>query len=804
MFSTDNFIMGIDLDDVRDPDTGELVPWAEDVIETVDSYTEISPSGTGVHILVEGQLGPDSDNKQKHDEGETEIEMYDRKRFFTMTFDHLEDTSKSVEMRPDEVSEVYTKYVEEEEDEEPQTATAEPSTNLSLEDDEVIEKAKNASNGREFERLWSGDLSGHDGDHSRADMALLSHLAFWTQKDTSQMERLFEKSGLGKRPKWQAREDYRSRSINKAISGCMDVYDPETTEADTNSEYPEAGDIVKQNGVYKQRKIEFQNDEKTVVFDKISNFVFHTQSIIRSPIDNSIQYEVEARTPSGKSVTFVLEGSIFANPSKFTEFVNKYGAYKWEGSKNQLQHIHEIVAEQDAPEKELTNKIGLQDGQLVTPNGVFTADGSDGNFVLSHTGKGSSLANLWQLDDLDGIDEDEVKDILETLPRTRNFERFLPVLGFVYSTGLSPYIRDREGEYPGLSITADSGAGKSTTMEQVFKCMGISGDPIDPQTKPARRNDMVSTCSIPLWFDEFKVSERSPDDLNDFNTKFRTSTKGGVIPVSNIDRTQQMLKLNAPTIVSSEEHFANPAEARRLIGVQFKSDVPDQEKFVQALQDLELNDLQNHAKAYYKLTLNTSKEFEQKQWKDIKRYVVQWLRDNGFEQIRGARRNSITTVMYGLNVYSRLCEEYDAEKPYTDDDVYEALTYTANQVSPENSQTHAEQFLQLVSQAAHKMELEYGVDYSIIKQGTDDEELHIKLETVFGEVNKMVKQSGTEKSFDILNSTKDYRERFAELEEQEKYVLETSKVDKNLGRCIAFDMNQIEEIPRVERNSFVA
>jgi hypothetical protein len=41
-------LSGIDLDDVRDPATGDIAPWALYAAYTLDSYTELSPSGTGL------------------------------------------------------------------------------------------------------------------------------------------------------------------------------------------------------------------------------------------------------------------------------------------------------------------------------------------------------------------------------------------------------------------------------------------------------------------------------------------------------------------------------------------------------------------------------------------------------------------------------------------------------------------------------------------------------------------------------------------------------------------------------------
>ena len=56
-FSPDDPYVGVDLDDCRDLETGELHSAAADIVAgRLDSYTEVSPSGTGVHIFVRGAL----------------------------------------------------------------------------------------------------------------------------------------------------------------------------------------------------------------------------------------------------------------------------------------------------------------------------------------------------------------------------------------------------------------------------------------------------------------------------------------------------------------------------------------------------------------------------------------------------------------------------------------------------------------------------------------------------------------------------------------------------------------------------
>jgi putative DNA primase/helicase len=81
-FSSGDPFAGIDLDDCRDPATGEVADWAVAVIKEIDSYTEVSPSGSGLKIIARGKL-PGRGRKKLFGGGE--IEMYDRERYFALT-----------------------------------------------------------------------------------------------------------------------------------------------------------------------------------------------------------------------------------------------------------------------------------------------------------------------------------------------------------------------------------------------------------------------------------------------------------------------------------------------------------------------------------------------------------------------------------------------------------------------------------------------------------------------------------------------------------------------------------------------
>lgn len=218
VFTVDDPYVGIDLDDCRDPATGKLAAWTRDIVERVDSYTEASLSGTGVHVIARGDLPPGKSRRG-------DVELYDRARYFTVTGRHLSLTPATVNTRTSALAAVHAEYVAAEpaaqaEQEVPDSGTPnEPA----LADDDLIAYAVTASNGTKFQRLWEGDTSGYTS-HSEADQALCNLLAFWTGGDPQRIERLFAQSGLV-RDKWEERPDYREQTIRTAIRDCPAYYD---------------------------------------------------------------------------------------------------------------------------------------------------------------------------------------------------------------------------------------------------------------------------------------------------------------------------------------------------------------------------------------------------------------------------------------------------------------------------------------------------------------------------------------------------------------------------------------------------
>jgi len=210
VFHASDPFTGIDLDDCFID--GELTSEASSTIEALNSYTERSQSGEGIHIIVKGEK-PGERNRIKG------FEMYDQKRFFVVTGDHLADTPLGIKERQQELNGLYDQLfsskgsaTELEQQDKP--------VSPSMGDDEIMNIALKAGNGERFKKLYTGDFSSYPSQ-SEADQAFCNILAFYTQ-DAEQIDRMYRNSGL-MRDKWN-RDVYRQDTINRAIRDTKNRY----------------------------------------------------------------------------------------------------------------------------------------------------------------------------------------------------------------------------------------------------------------------------------------------------------------------------------------------------------------------------------------------------------------------------------------------------------------------------------------------------------------------------------------------------------------------------------------------------
>ena len=215
----------VDLDHCRNPETGEIEPWALDIITRLNSYTEISRSRAGLHIFVRTKVPPDGGCRRGP------IEIYSRARCAIVTGEHLAGTPFDLEDRTEELLAFHREVFGAVEPPPPFPPVSESTTTSPLTDAVLLHLARTAANGRRFRELFYGPIP--PGDHSRLDFELVCKLLFWIGHDFDRVDRLFRQSAL-MRSKW-FRTDYRIGTMRNAAARCTEQYCPTRTEEQTHA-----------------------------------------------------------------------------------------------------------------------------------------------------------------------------------------------------------------------------------------------------------------------------------------------------------------------------------------------------------------------------------------------------------------------------------------------------------------------------------------------------------------------------------------------------------------------------------------
>ena len=237
MFGNSPFF-GVDLDDMsedlEDYQNGGADNRIAEFVHELQSYAEYSQSGNGIHIICRGTLPKGARHKKP-------VEMYETGRFFVMSgkpcsqYTEITDCTESI--KP-----LHAKYLGGGREPAPRRTTSAGDTrteipraasNELLTVNDIVKAACNAKNGDKFKRLYGGDWSDY-ASASEGDMAFCNMLAFWAGCDADKMDAVFRQSGL-MRDKWDERHGantYGAITIQKAISGCTQSYNPSGSAGD--------------------------------------------------------------------------------------------------------------------------------------------------------------------------------------------------------------------------------------------------------------------------------------------------------------------------------------------------------------------------------------------------------------------------------------------------------------------------------------------------------------------------------------------------------------------------------------------
>jgi len=234
-FMLGNGYVGVDFDACLNPETRGGAAWAQpslDALLNQAAYVEASPSVTGFKAIVRGEWHEDWNSRDLPHaplggKDTAKLEIFAQKRFFTLTGSVLGPDMPQIVEAQDILDKLARDFAPPSRE---KNAAAAPLPDMGAtpnDDLVIIERARTATNGDKFLRLWNGDMSDYSNDQSRAELALCSLLAFWTGPDAARVDRLIRRSGLG-RDKWDSpRGDttYGTLTIALALSDRTEYYD---------------------------------------------------------------------------------------------------------------------------------------------------------------------------------------------------------------------------------------------------------------------------------------------------------------------------------------------------------------------------------------------------------------------------------------------------------------------------------------------------------------------------------------------------------------------------------------------------
>ncbi len=204
-------LVGVDIDHCVAE--GQIKPWAQAIVDVLDTYTEVSPSGTGIRVFAFGTI------PKALKISTIGLELYSTGRYLTVTGRRLPESPSHVRHCEPEVQALYEQFAEGFSREQSRRTNSRrspiPATGS---DQEVIDRILRSRQGERFRRLYAGDAAGY-ASHSEADFALASILCWWCDNDASQVESIMRSSGLN-REKWDTSRPggtYLSTTIGNAI-----------------------------------------------------------------------------------------------------------------------------------------------------------------------------------------------------------------------------------------------------------------------------------------------------------------------------------------------------------------------------------------------------------------------------------------------------------------------------------------------------------------------------------------------------------------------------------------------------------
>lgn len=517
----------VDVDNLEDINNLPLI-----VQQMVDlSYSELSPSGQGIHIWLKGFS---HDNKKLMNKNTSlGFEIYDKNRYLTCTGESIGEQS-TINESPELVSLIEEIFKRKEK----QTSTIIENSGSrgvsALPETEIIRIAcSNKKTGEKFAKYIHGDWESlHNGDYSAADIALCNHLAFWTNCDYAMMDSIYRKSSL-MRDKWDRPQNgttYSDITLNKAIAECPNTFLPQPKERDLSIIVEEPTLTKRENTWWATNA----NGTKTLLHKVLGLEVMQDYSIMRYPTPHSDLYYynrhkgIYEQDKSGRQVSAIIRSIDDLRRS-------------------QVREVQDYITDMSPVIREVnTNYIALDNGLLNLK--TFELESFTPNVFVTQ-----KISTKYNPNAHDPFIEETLQKVTKGhLPSYQNIcEMFACVM---YPEILVPKMFYLYGR------TAFNG--KSSILNMIFETFDKNGGQISSVSPQSLATNKFAGASV--YGKLCNVVDDQPDALIEDSGMLKTIITGGRIEIERKGKDSESVKMST-TLITASNYFPNFKESGKQI-----------------------------------------------------------------------------------------------------------------------------------------------------------------------------------------------------------------------------------------------
>jgi len=590
-------VVGVDLDDCLYPD-GTPEPWAQEIIDELDSYTEVSVSGLGIHILAVGSI-PKAGNKKEP------VEIYAAGRFLALT-GHVYGERNTIEDRHEQVTAFYQRVFGDRQAEIP----AELSEPKEVSGDEIANAA------RWLDQLSLARCDDYDG-WLHVGMALSElgpvGLALWER--WSQKSDKYQQGDCT--AKWRTIKPSEGITLNSLRFWAEeDAERPTTSRNGVSFRAANRTLSVMHDCVY----IESRNGKR-----QVSTFMFYPRRLLVDMDQNGEDAILGDIVSSGKRWTdVVMPKSAFSSAASLCKALPSI-YWQWTGTDNDtkllLMYISNLLEEDGMPQAESTAIVGRHGNYWVTKD--LTMDSSTvytrGDAPILYRSPEllvrNKLSDTAPTLELSFPDEDVYSDLVKAISRDivkcNHPDAVALTLGWFFASPLMSVFQDAGIRFPHLNIFGTKGSGKTTTVLRLF--LPLMGLPRPSTWTPNTtmfviRSLFSSTNGVPISFGEFRAATLQ-SARSDFLRILLMAYDTGRDARGQADLSTKTYDLLAPVVVDGEDALSDPALRERTIFVNLHpEDIPDGSPPFLAMERLLALPLADFAGRYLQYTLTLTKQ----------------------------------------------------------------------------------------------------------------------------------------------------------------------------------------------------